>query len=204
MAIWIATARPSSLFYLLRTNDMKNKILLYAACLLSTIILNALSCRKNVEEQLPPETHEGNYTIGFKVDGKVYTASGKGGLLASEHVIYSFSTSDSSINIFAGDTKSKFSIELIIKYLGNPGIYLMKTYPYQGTFYDDSNGTIPGTSNTFTTTDNYTGKVTVKYFNGSYAPYNKGTILSGTFEMDAVNGNGKVIHITEGRFDIGQ
>lgn len=183
------------------------KPLLYLFFLTATILLvSGSSCKKNPTQNalLPPETHERKFTFGCKVDGKVYAARGREGLLASEHVSYSFSTSDRSINIFAGNTKSKFSIELIIKYLGNPGIYLMKIYPYRGTFYDDSNGTIPGASNTFTTTENYTGKVTIKYFNGSYAPYNKGTILSGTFEMEAVNGNGKVIHITEGRFDIGQ
>lgn len=170
--------------------------------------LTAASCRKNnTEEQLPPETREGKFTFGCKVDGKVYTARGKGGLLATDHVYYNLIPADSSINIGTGTTssaKNRFSIFFTIKYTGGIGTYLMKTYPYQGIFSDESNGNIPGGTNTFTTNDTYIGKINIKYFNGSYSPFNKGTILSGTFEMDAVNGNGKVIHITEGRFDIGQ
>ena len=38
----------------------------------------------------------------------------------------------------------------------------------------------------------------IKYFTASV-----GGILAGTFEMNAINGNGKIIRITEGRFDIG-
>lgn len=185
---------------------MQYKIIFFS--LFSIIILTAPNCKKtNTKEQLPPETQEGKFTFGCKVDGKIYTASGKGGLLSSEHVSYSMVRADSSINIFAestSDQKNKFSIDFTIKYGGSLGIYLMKTYPYQGMFYDDSNGTIPGSSNTFTTTDSYIGKINIKYFNGQFNPPVLATVLSGTFEMDAVNGNGKVIHITEGRFDIGR
>jgi len=172
-------------------------------------LLTSASCKKTTtQEQLPPETHEGKFTFGCKVDGKVYTASGKGGILSFDHVFYSLVSTDSSIHIFAGSTsstKNKFSVSFTIKYTGQTGIYIMKTYPYQGIFSDNSNGTIPGSSNTFTTTDNYMGKINIKYFGGEFIPpYNLGTVLAGTFEMDAVNGEGKVIHITEGRFDIGQ
>ena len=61
-----------------------------------------------------------------------------------------------------------------------------------------------GTSNTFTTSNTYVGKINIKYFNGQFNPPMFATVLAGTFEMDAVNGEGKVIHITEGRFDIGK
>lgn len=172
------------------------------------LLFTAASCRKNkTTEQLPPETHEGKFTIGFKVDGKIYTAEGKGGLLSSEHVKYSLISTDSSINIFAANTsnlKPKFHLALVIKFKGAQGIYDMKSYPYQGDFMDASNGTIPGGTNNFNTSDAHIGKVNIKYFNGSYSPPFKGSILSGTFEMEAINNEGKVIHITEGRFDIGQ
>ncbi len=53
-------------------------------------MLTAASCKKNkTEEQLPPETHEGKFTFGCKVDGKIYTASGKGGgAIGFDHVYY--------------------------------------------------------------------------------------------------------------------
>jgi hypothetical protein len=176
---------------------------------ITMLLLTVASCKKNkTEEQLPPETHEGKFTFGCKVDGKIYTASGKGGgVIGFDHVSYILGSSDSSINIFAGttsDTKNKFSVDFTVKYNIGIGTYIMKTYPYQGTFIDESNGNLPGLSNTYITTDNYLGKIEIKYFDGAYSPYNKGTILSGTFEMEGINGNGNVIHITEGRFDIGQ
>jgi hypothetical protein len=65
---------------------MKNYIKTITLLLLSSIFISS-SCTKNTpapaEEQLPPETHVGAYTFGCKVDGKIYTASGSGGLLAS-------------------------------------------------------------------------------------------------------------------------
>ena len=71
--------------------SMKNKILIYGVGLLSAIVFTASSCKKtNTEEQLPPETHEGKFTFGCKVNGVVYTARGKGGmgLLSFGHVGY--------------------------------------------------------------------------------------------------------------------
>ncbi len=165
----------------------------------------AANCKKDTTTPLPPATHISAFTFGCKVDGKIYTARGKEGLLVNEFVSYNLNSGDSTIYISARNTTSpNFSFDLFIHYLGNTGTYLMKSYPYQATFMDDSNGTIPGTDNTYTTTDTITGSVNVTYFNGIYKPYNIGTILAGTFQMDAVNGEGKVIHITEGRFDIGQ
>ncbi len=182
------------------------KKLHYLLLTIVLIVTTAPGCKKNkTEEQLPPETHVGAFTFGCKVDGKIYTASGKDGLLISEYVDYSFNSIDSIIYISAVNTKNpKFSFDLTIHYLDSIGTYAMKTYPYEGIFNDNSNGSLPGPSNTFTTSDNHIGYMSIKYFNGVYAPYNQGTILAGTFEMDALNGEGKVIHITDGRFDIGQ
>jgi hypothetical protein len=182
---------------------MKNYIKTITLLLLSSIFISS-SCKKNTptntEEQLPPETHIGANTFGCKVDGKVYIASGSGGLLASQKVRYNYVGSDSSINIFASNSESKFNFRISINYLGAIGIYLTKAYPYTGTFYDDSNGTLPNNSNIYETNISNIGRVNIKYFYGSSSPMNG---VSGTFEMEAVNANGKVINITEGRFDIG-
>lgn len=182
---------------------MKTKFVYYLI-----FLFLGMNCKKpSSSEQLPPETQEGKFTFGFKVDGKIFTASGKGGGIASDHVYYNFIPGDSSINIGAGTTsnsKNKFSVYFTIKYSGNIGTYHMKTFPYEGKFSDESNGNVPGGANSYATSNSQIGKINIKYFNGTYTPFNKGTILSGTFEMDAINTNGKIIHITEGRFDIGQ
>lgn len=170
------------------------------------LILSASSCKKNkTAEQLPPETQGGKFTIGFKVDGKVYTAEGKGGLLSSEHVYYGLISNSQTVYVSAANTsdlKLKFHLALSINYAGHLGSYEMNSPPYEGQFIDGNNGNMPTGSNTFTTSNSYSGTVDIKYFNGQFPAIN-GTILAGTFEMDAVNGEGKVIHITDGRFDIG-
>ncbi len=183
---------------------MKYNLFVKGIVLLLSTILIATSCKKDnpPQEQLPPETHTGAYTFGCKVDGKIYTASGKGGLLSNQFVNYSF-YSDTSIYISVGNTVSKFNLDLTIKYTGVLGLHYTSLYPYEGIFKDNSNGTIPGNSNTYNTNNSLRATVNIKYFNGSIIPLYSGAILSGTFEMDAINGNGKVIHITEGRFDIG-
>jgi hypothetical protein len=176
---------------------MKNKIKLIVLLLLSIIVIIS-SCKKNIptEEQLPPETQTGAFTFGCKVNGKIFTAKGKDGLLATEHVWGGGLYSDSSIKIGVSNTKQNFNFYLSVKYNGSLGILYSSTYPYYGNFQDNSNGTIPGGSNTFTTDSFNIGKVNLKYLGNN--------IVAGTFEMDAINANGKIIHISEGRFDIGR
>jgi hypothetical protein len=177
---------------------MKNYIKTITLLLLSSIFISS-SCTKNTpapaEEQLPPETQIGANTFGCKVDGKIYTASGEGGLLASEKVSGGGPNSDSSILILASNSNQKFNLRLSVKYNGSLGLHFTSTYPYEGAFFDNSNGTLSNSSNTYETNSIHLGRVNIKYLNMT-------NIAAGTFEMNAVNANGKVIHITEGRFDI--
>jgi hypothetical protein len=181
---------------------MKNNLKIITLLLLSIIIS---SCKKTTptEEQLPLETHIGANTFGCKVDGKIFTAKGKEGLLSSQSMYYNIRASDSSIKIGVSNTQTNFSLNMRIKYNGVNIIYALKNDDYYGVFQDNSNGSIPGNSNTYYTDSINIGKVKVNFFNGSLNPVHPGTILAGTFEMDAINANGKIIHITEGRFDIG-
>ena len=111
--------------------------------------------------------------------------------------------SDTSIIIAASNSNQKYNLYIKIKYTGNVGIH--RTIPntvYYGTFQDNSNGTIPGNSNFYQTNDMYRGTVNIKFANGSINPLLGSTIVAGTFEMEAVNANGQIIKITDGRFDI--
>lgn len=154
----------------------------YLLSIFLLLILSASSCKKNkTGEQLPPETQEGKFTIGFKMDGKIYTAKGKGGLLSSEHVYYSLISNSRTIYISAANTsdlKPKFHLALSINYKGDPGIYQMEAYPYVDQFLDGENGNMPMSSNTFST-DVYSGTVNTKYFNGQFPAIN-GTVLAGS------------------------
>ena len=172
-----------------------------------TVLFTASSCKKqkNNEPQLPPETQTGANTLGFKINGKVYTASGKGGLLSNESV-WGGPNSDTSITIGADNSIQKFALFIKIQYSGNIGTHYTNEYPYTGLIQldTDTGGTIPTGSNTYNTTHQYKGKVNIKFSNGSINPLLTGTIVSGTFEMEAINSEGKVIKITDGRFDIGR
>ena len=90
---------------------MKYNLFVKGMVLLLSTILIASSCKKDSppQEQLPPETHTGAYTFGCKVDGKIYTASGKGGLLSNQDMWYNIRASDSSINVGVSNTKEKFN-----------------------------------------------------------------------------------------------
>ena len=136
-------------------------------------------------EQLPPETQTGAFTFGCKVDGKIYTANGKDGLLASQYVKYGYYV-DSTIIISISNTNSKFNLYVKMKYKGSLGYHNTLGYYRGGQFFDNSNGTIPGNSNTYYTNDTLIGNFNIKYF----SPIAE-QILSGTFEMDAINDNGK-------------
>lgn len=173
---------------------------------LFTVLLTASSCKKqkNNEPQLPPETQTGANTVGFKINGKVYTASGKSGLLSNQYVWGGGPNSDTSIIIRAHNRVQEFDLYLIIKYSGTNGIHLTTEYPYTGMLQLNSDGTVPAGNNVYNTNYLFKAKVNIKFSNGSINPLLTGTIVSGTFEMEAVNSEGKVIKLTDGRFDIGQ
>ena len=187
---------------------MKFNFTIIATAFLLSTLLTASGCKKDnttTEEQLPPETQTGAFTIGFKVDGKVYSAKGKGGLLADERVSYSYFSSDSTFYIEGSKSiENKFGIYFTFKCFTLNSPSLLKVFPFEANFLDKTNGTLLGVSNSYNTDTNNIGYVTLKFFNGTFNPGNFGTIVSGTFDFYAINGNGKVIHITEGRFDIGR
>jgi hypothetical protein len=170
-----------------------------------TFLLTASSCKKqNTGPQLPSETKTGANTLGFKINGKVYTASGKSGLLSSEYVWGGGPYSDTSVIIGAENSIQKFSFLLVVRYSLLNGLNFTGEYPYEGFFMDESDGTIPIGPNVYNTNNNYKGIVNIKFTNGSLNPLQGSTIISGTFEMEAVNNQGKIIKLTDGRFDIGQ
>ncbi len=167
------------------------------------VFLN-LGCQKT-QEKLPEETQVGSFTIGFKVNGKVYQTSGKGrmGLVSFGHVDYQTELIDSSIYVSAvrsvGETA--FTLRFRIKYTNGLGTYLLKTNSYKGKIILGTSGT--GPEHIYETSDVHIGQVNINYFNGQLSPSPPPNILAGTFEMKAVNQFGRTISITDGRFDIG-
>jgi len=95
------------------------------------------------------------------------------------------------LNISLGNVKLNF------KYLGSLGIYEMAgEYPYRAYYFNKDNGTAVTGASEFKTDSLHKGAVAVTFYDTN--------ILAGTFWFDAVNENGQVIHVTDGRFDISQ
>ena len=111
--------------------------------------------------------------------------------------------SDTSIHIGAVNRSQKFDLFISVKYADLQVLLNTDEYPYTGMIVLNADGTIPVGANTYKTNNLYKGTVKVKFTNGSYSPLRGSTILSGTFEMEAINSEGKAIKITDGRFDIG-
>ncbi|MEO6832119.1 MAG: DUF6252 family protein, partial [Chitinophagaceae bacterium] len=64
----------------------------------------------------------------------------------------------------------------------------------QGLYRNPQNGTAILGNTEFTTNSTLTGAITIDYFENN--------IASGTFNFDAANDSGVVVHITEGRYDM--
>jgi hypothetical protein len=108
-----------------------------------------------------------------------------------------FSPSPANELVYIGGVfvSPRYDIEISFRYNDTLGTYpIIDKYPYFGYFWDYTKSVSPNDSNQFSPDNTHTGTVTVSY--------NDGNIIAGTFAFDAVNRKGKVVHVTEGRFDI--
>ena len=156
-------------------------------------------CKKSDNTiQLPPATHSGADVIGCKINNQVYVFAGAGQKFSQggTGVIY-YLVYDSVFSCSGVTLDPHFNIELNCTF--NPVLSTQVLHPNStsawGASFSFFNGTtLVDNSNTFYTDSLHNGTITFTYYNG--------TIIAGTFEFDAINGNDSVIHVTEGRFDI--
>lgn len=170
----------------------KNIFLLTLAT--SFALLMSKSCKlKAPEPELPPLTHEGKNVLGCKINGKVWVLD-KGKATWNHPYGVGFGLfNDSTLHIFAND---EYEISLNHKYNRITGLYEPTSkYPYQNRVVYYTNPPFKGSQEHYTDSA-HTGWINVSFYTG--------TIVAGTFAFDAVNDSGNVVHITEGRFDIGQ
>ena len=166
--------------------------------LLSVLIL--VLCTSFQEEkkvkQLPPLTHSGENIFACKVNGQLMIANENASEVIGEFGIkFSHSKSNQLIYIQGSCTSPQYDIELSFKYLDTLGTYpLLMEYPYYAFFWDYSKSSAPNATNQFQPDATHGGTVNITYYDGH--------IISGTFAFDAVNRNGDLVHVTDGRFDI--
>jgi hypothetical protein len=181
-------------------NTMKTIIKL-SAIIIFALIFN--SCKKTNIQTLPPATTSGANTFGCKVNGVVCSTNKyESGGVFSDGIgvkLYGWAKSqDSSIKFNARTESPNYNFNIAFKYDGKLGTYYSEgNNRYMCEFNDYSNGSTASTNgNTYNTDDNHIAKINVTNFDSINA------IISGTFEMNAINKGGTIVNITEGRFDI--
>lgn len=166
---------------------MKQTLLVLTA----SLILFA-GCKK--EDKLPTPTHSGANTFACKIDGKVFSVSGVIGGAITDGVF--LGGGGGSLKVIAQEDRT--SLDIGFPYPINivpRTTSLGKSELFRGTISIYRNGnTMPSKSTEYKTNDRETGVVTITHLTNEY--------VSGTFAYDAINGEGTIVHITEGNFDI--
>ena len=165
---------------------MKNKIIM-----LFTLI-TLFSCSK---EKLTKETQKGANTFSCKIDGKVFKPSESGGLFGSPPItVYNSRFDGFTLSAKFYETENgqiPKEVQFNLYYLQSTGAYDLKLYPNAKFRYSYAYGPEYHTNNTYTGLANITRCDTI----------NK--IYSGTFFFKAIDDStGKVVNVTEGRFDV--
>ncbi|MEI7670185.1 MAG: hypothetical protein WCJ33_08895 [Pseudomonadota bacterium] len=161
------------------------------------------SCKKEMPPMLPPITDTGANTFGCLVDGKVWLPGAdpfgfirpKEWYYSSQYFYMHFSNTKGDADDYLNLIFYPVSHDTTIIIKNTPDTtyphphpeFLFDRYYNKGSFYDH-----------FAPVNQYSGQMTfTKFDTVNY-------IFSGTFWFDAVDTvTGKVVHVTEGRFDLG-
>ncbi len=167
----------------------------YSLLFIIAIAVFFTSCHK--EATLPPITNNGANVLGCKVDGKIIIASGSAGSFGRVNGVRFYPpTTYGLIQIYAHGDNPKFEMFISFIYLDTPGTYQIISTNRLGATYDNfATGSVPSGESEFNTDSTHTGFIKITQFSDQQ--------ISGTFAFDAMNDGGKVVHLTEGRFDIG-
>ena len=172
---------------------VREKIFVLTVSALSLVMLTSF-IKPGFDKELPPLTHTGENMMACKVNGRVIIA-GQYVANATGFVQFSSSPDNGLLYLSCEIPSPHYEIELSIDYDDTLGVYpIISSYPYFGYFWDYTHSISPNDSNQFQPDIKHPGSVTVTY--------NDGSIIAGTFAMEGVNRQGKVVHITDGRFDI--
>jgi hypothetical protein len=198
---------------------MNARLLKVGAYILMLAFASCKSCKSvepSPESKLLPETQTGANTFGCLIDGQPWIPNSSGGFMGSPAINGGYLGEP----IFTpldpqGRDKHRVQLRLYKKDGSSMQLYLEKVeksgryalnfdteinpnlvYPRSYGYYSIRNAT-PATSSSYITTSQYTGWVN---FTVADTISKK---IAGTFEFDAIDRNsGKIIKITQGRFDI--
>lgn len=170
--------------------------------LLLTITLTLSCCDKddapnNPIDQLPPATQTGANTAGALVNGDIFLPFGN----ISGGNLNLFYTDGLNFGLSIGEKRNNILKNINITSL-NESLEVGQTYSLLD-FEDNSKYGLfsidvfsPPSPNFYQTTTNIKGELTITNHD-----FNNATI-SGTFWFDAINSDGEIIEVREGRFDM--
>ena len=154
-------------------------------------------------EQLPKATQTGANTVGCLVNGEAFLPKG-GGLAGNKNCFYQYVDGGYHFKMgfsdFSGDTSYSVVVGTQNASIEEGETYLLNSQPFFTNNIDGRGGghSISGPSGfeKYTTTSEVTGEMRITKLDF------ENHIVSGTFWFDAVNEDGEVVEIREGRFDM--
>ncbi len=173
--------------------------------LIFSLLLLTFSCSKeedcdNPVDCLPPATQIGANTAGCLVNGEVLLPKGRhlgsGSVLHFQYLNYN---GGYLFSLSISDISGKQHRTAMITYRGETKLEMGKTYVLAQRSEEGNSGVYlldAGFVDAFVTTDEINGGFTISFLDESKR------VLSGEFWFDAINNEGEVIDIREGRFDL--
>lgn len=168
------------------------------------IVLTLSCCNKDDDsnvniEQLPPETQIGANTVGCLVNGQVFLPHDEG-LNNGVNCFYQFIDGEFYFNItcadFRGITPVGVTVQTRRVNLQEGQTYtLNKNINDNGDFSGGGGNYDIGASNRYFTNNLKTGELKITRVDLS------NSIISGTFWFNAINSDGAIIEVRQGRFD---
>ncbi|WP_203256393.1 DUF6252 family protein [Hyunsoonleella ulvae] len=160
----------------------------------------------NPIDQLPPATQTGANTIGCLVNGEVLLPKGSPLAGPVKSAFYQLIDGECffglSLNNRNGERKKSIRVFVSrIKLIKNQIVTIDKNFTDDGEYtggggeYGVSTSVLEGTIG-YVTASTVTGELTITHLDESKQ------IISGTFWFDAVNNDGEIVEIREGRFDM--
>ena len=173
---------------------MKNPLLYLVVLVLAFFIIPASSCHKEEPEpDLVPITTTGANTMGFYIDGVPYNKKGAKNFGNPGGVAW-WKYNDNKIELAGGGGDPYGYIRFSFFKQPNSKNYLLNKLSSStgsGEFIDDA----PLGGNEYYTNDTVTGTLDILRLDDN--------IISGTFDVQLQDPEtGKIIHLTDGRFDI--
>ena len=158
----------------------------YTLIILGTILIAALTgCEK---ERLPRPSQRGRNLVAWRTDGDASIAKGES-FIGGNRASYTLGA-DSVLSISGfGSSDNIVTLRCRFEELNTP----LPLFVYQATLSSNCDD-VPMGHCVYQTTPDYSGTVTVTYYDGN--------IIAGIFRTDVMNEAGEVKHITDGRFDI--